>query len=208
MIFDNILFNKQWNNNTVIDDNDLNKKQKLEHGLTDTNLEGGNNNSIGKSGNVAAVNDNINHSNASTVDVCNSKVRKSCAHTKTTLPADWWGFYQLNEFLGKKCPKQMKPKILCKIGSEQTGNLQINRNIATKETISAIKKWNNIMNICKTTLQKKLVTNFIPYIWTTFLDCINECNLFNSLFFKISFCSGFCMEEVPRIIFIFWWFLN
>ncbi len=87
-----------------MDDNNLNKKQKLEHGLTETNLEGGINSSIGMSANVSAVNDNINLSNASTVDVCNSRERKSCAYTKTTLQIDQCGFYQLNTFLGGKCP--------------------------------------------------------------------------------------------------------
>ncbi len=101
-------------NNIAINNNNLNKKQNLEHGLKETNLEEGINNSVGTSGNVAAVNDSIKHLNVSTVDVCNYGERKSCACTKTTLWADQWGFYQLNEFLGWKCPKQIKPKTLFK----------------------------------------------------------------------------------------------
>ncbi len=62
-----------------MDDNNSNKKQKLEH------LEGGIKNRIGTFGNIASVHDNVNQSNASTVDVCNSRERKSCAHTKNSL---------------------------------------------------------------------------------------------------------------------------
>ncbi len=80
-----------------MDDNNLNKKTKLEHGLTETNQEGENNNRIGTSGNDAAEIDNFNHSNTSTVDVCNSQERKS---TQKTLQADWWVFYQLNILIG------------------------------------------------------------------------------------------------------------
>ncbi len=73
------------NNYTAMCDKNSNKKQKLEHGLTETNLEGGINNDIGLSGNVATVNEYVNQSNASTVDVSNSGERKSCARTKATL---------------------------------------------------------------------------------------------------------------------------
>ncbi len=75
-----------------MDDNNLNKKLKLEHGLTDTNLEVGINNSTGTFGNVATVNVSINQSNISTVDACNLGERKLCEHTKTTLGADQYGF--------------------------------------------------------------------------------------------------------------------
>ncbi len=64
------------------------KNQKLEHRLTEPDLEGSIDNIIGTSGNAAAVNDNVNQSNVSTLDVHNSGDRKSCAHTKTTLSAD------------------------------------------------------------------------------------------------------------------------
>ncbi len=87
-----------------MDDNDLNKKQKLEHELTEANLEGGINSSIWKPANISAVNDNINLSNASTVDVCNSRERKSCPCTKTTLQADQYGFYHWMLFLVGNVP--------------------------------------------------------------------------------------------------------
>ncbi len=90
----------------VMDNNNFNKKQKLEHGSTETNLEGGINISTGMSVTVATINVNLNQSNASTVDVCDSGERKSCAHTKTTLQAYEYGCYQLREFLGGDCPTQ------------------------------------------------------------------------------------------------------
>ncbi len=67
-----------------MDDNNLNKKQKLEHELTDHDLEGVINNGIVISRNFEAVNDNIKQSNAFTVDVHNSGERKSYACTKNS----------------------------------------------------------------------------------------------------------------------------
>ncbi len=42
-----------------MDDNNSKKKQKLEQGLTETNFEGGIDEGVGTSGNVAAVNENF-----------------------------------------------------------------------------------------------------------------------------------------------------
>ncbi len=138
--FFTIYFSEQQNNYTAMDDNNLNEKQKLKHGLTETNLERGVDNSIGTSGNIVAVNDNIKH----IYYWCSQFRRESnkCTHKKT-LWADQYGFYQLNEFLGRKCPKQIKLESINTIGSKQIGNLLTWRNVATKETISAIKKWND-----------------------------------------------------------------
>ncbi len=85
-------------------------------------MEEGIDNSTGTFVNIATVIDDINQSNASTVDVPNSGERKPCASTKRTLCADQYGFFQLRRFLGMDCSIQITPKSLYSFGSKKYRN--------------------------------------------------------------------------------------
>ncbi len=88
---------------------------KLQQRLAETNLEEGIGNSTGMFGNIATVNVDVNQSNQSTVDVSNSRERKSCACTNCPICADQYGIYQFKEFLGRDCPIHIRPKGVSKL---------------------------------------------------------------------------------------------
>ncbi len=87
--------------------------------------------------NVATMNDNVEQSNTSNVNI----PKNMCTYKTVIMLRRLW-IYQLTEFVDRGICK-LTPYSLHSFGEKQIRILQVCRNIATTETIFAIEKWNH-----------------------------------------------------------------